>query len=514
MNSGNLLNSLLGATGANAATSKNASPKIRIDTGEQFRNALEQARPEVAAPKPAARKAPPAPAQKAEPRLADVVDSRAKAKADIRPSVERQGEKPATANTSTSKKSDTNSCSKVSGTGKGTESGDAVPQQSDDVDQAAATRIKPVEEVDGMDGEAPVATSSDILLSLETGLSPDLNSASPELVLDDSLEKGVTAEDAPTDPALLPLDASLIYPLIATPPENAPALQVLVGENIQSASDLPATDVDASILVAQSGATVGATSVLNNASSANANNTSLTAAVINQLPADAIATDTGEQVAVSGESTPDADTSAADNPDFLLLSGKAVLGKLMDSNVSGDKAAPIVDTAKPALTSTALAEPLVRLAESQSPAARSFVVQTGVPVTVGQPQWSQAVGEKVLWLAAQNVSSAEIRLDPPDLGQLHVKVSVNQDQASVTFTSPHPMVRDALDQQLNRLREMFSEQGLNLVNVDVSDKSFAQQEQERGQGGNANTSGDVDDDELTPVAMTPITSTRLVDHYA
>ena len=124
------------------------------------------------------------------------------------------------------------------------------------------------------------------------------------------------------------------------------------------------------------------------------------------------------------------------------------------------------------------------------------------------------MGEKVLWLAAQNVSAAEIRLDPPDLGQLHVKVSVNQDQATVTFTSPHPVVREALDQQLNRLRDMFSEQGLNLVNVDVSDRSAPQHGQDQDHGEHAGASGDTDDEELAPVAMTSITSTRLVDHYA
>jgi flagellar hook-length control protein FliK len=119
----------------------------------------------------------------------------------------------------------------------------------------------------------------------------------------------------------------------------------------------------------------------------------------------------------------------------------------------------------------------------------------------------------VLWLAAQNVSAAEIRLDPPELGPMQVRVSVNQEQVNVSFTSPHPAVREVLDQQLNRLREMFSEQGLNLVDVDVSDKSFAQQDQERGESRKNGTSA-AEDEELAPLTSSILVSNRLVDHYA
>jgi flagellar hook-length control protein FliK len=145
---------------------------------------------------------------------------------------------------------------------------------------------------------------------------------------------------------------------------------------------------------------------------------------------------------------------------------------------------------------------------------RNFVVQTSVPTPVGQPQWSQAVGEKVLWLAAQNISSAEINLHPQDLGPVQVKVSVNQDQANVTFTSHHAVVREVLDQNLNRLRDMFSEQGLNLVNVDVSDRSFQRQQNDGKEHQGQGSSGGSETEEETLVAVSTITSQRLVDHYA
>lgn len=202
------------------------------------------------------------------------------------------------------------------------------------------------------------------------------------------------------------------------------------------------------------------------------------------------------------------------NPDLLLLNAKSIFSKLAEANASQlDTSTPAADL-KALTAATPAVESLSRLSEASSPAARSFVVQTGVPVALGQPQWGQAVGERVLWLAAQNVTSAEIRLDPPELGPMQVRVSVNQDQVNVSFTSPHPAVRDVLDQQLNRLREMFAEQGLNLVDVDVSDKSFAQQHQQKDDSNKAGSSSQLEDDEAAALASSIIMSDRLVDHYA
>lgn len=90
---------------------------------------------------------------------------------------------------------------------------------------------------------------------------------------------------------------------------------------------------------------------------------------------------------------------------------------------------------------------------------------------VGSSSWQIAISEKVATMAAQRLTEAEIQLDPPELGQLQVRVTVNQDQAQVSFVSPHAAVREALDQTALRLREMFSGEGLNLVDVDVSDQS-------------------------------------------
>ncbi len=89
------------------------------------------------------------------------------------------------------------------------------------------------------------------------------------------------------------------------------------------------------------------------------------------------------------------------------------------------------------------------------------------------------MSERVMWAANQQVQSATIQLDPPELGSLQVKLHIFQDQVSVTFTSPHANVRDAVEQSMPRLREMMAEQGLNLGESLVNDQSSDQGRQQR-----------------------------------
>ena len=91
-----------------------------------------------------------------------------------------------------------------------------------------------------------------------------------------------------------------------------------------------------------------------------------------------------------------------------------------------------------------------------------------VQVPVGQPGWGEAVSQQVTWFVSQKISAASLRLNPQHLGPMEMAVSMDGDQASISFTSQHSMVRDALESAIPRLREMLSENGLNLADVNVS----------------------------------------------
>lgn len=146
----------------------------------------------------------------------------------------------------------------------------------------------------------------------------------------------------------------------------------------------------------------------------------------------------------------------------------------------------------------------------------------GVPF--GQTGYSEALVEKVMWMSSQNLRSAEIRLDPAELGPLEIHIQSRGQEHQIQFVSLNPSVREALEAQVFRLREMFTEQGLDLQNVSVSDQSAGQQQQQqaaagdndRGDGrqsGNAANPGSETGDSIRgelPLAA----NDRLIDFYA
>jgi flagellar hook-length control protein FliK len=97
------------------------------------------------------------------------------------------------------------------------------------------------------------------------------------------------------------------------------------------------------------------------------------------------------------------------------------------------------------------------------------------------PEWNKEMGERVIWMHKQEIPSAELRLNPKHLGPVTIKIDVTQDQATVAFTAQHAVVKEAIEASLPKLREMFSAQQLNLVDVNVSQNDSGQR-----QAGNSN----------------------------
>lgn len=87
---------------------------------------------------------------------------------------------------------------------------------------------------------------------------------------------------------------------------------------------------------------------------------------------------------------------------------------------------------------------------------------------VGTAAWDQALGQKIVWMAAGSQQSASLTLNPPDLGPLQVVLHVSNDQANATFISAQPEVRQALEAALPKLREMMGDAGIQLGQSTVS----------------------------------------------
>jgi flagellar hook-length control protein FliK len=158
-------------------------------------------------------------------------------------------------------------------------------------------------------------------------------------------------------------------------------------------------------------------------------------------------------------------------------------GALPTSLAEGDSASglALVATKTPAspLEVPARAEGLppsmAATAHAGGPVRPEMPAAAAVAAPVGSAQWGAEFAQKVVWLAREEQSIAQIQVTPPQLGPIEIRLSLNQDQASMTFVSPHAAVREAIEAALPRLREMFAESGLTLGNVDVAAQSFGGQ---------------------------------------
>ncbi|XQW85844.1 flagellar hook-length control protein FliK [Thalassotalea piscium] len=103
-------------------------------------------------------------------------------------------------------------------------------------------------------------------------------------------------------------------------------------------------------------------------------------------------------------------------------------------------------------------------------------------IAIYRKDFSVAVKEKVMVMINQKLQQIEIRLDPPELGSLHVKVNLQHDQAVVSFIVQNQQAKEALDQNMGKLRDMLSQNG-----VDVGDTNVEQQQQQAS-GENGDTS--------------------------
>jgi flagellar hook-length control protein FliK len=136
-------------------------------------------------------------------------------------------------------------------------------------------------------------------------------------------------------------------------------------------------------------------------------------------------------------------------------------------------------------------------------------------VPLHQPGWDRALGDRVQWMASQKLQVAELRLSPPNLGPLEVRVQVDGDRTHIHFLAPQAAVRDAIDAALPRLREMFAEGGLNLGDVTVSHQDARQPGGEGGQGpGPAGVEAAQGEGGESARAERPRQGLGLVDYYA
>lgn len=173
-------------------------------------------------------------------------------------------------------------------------------------------------------------------------------------------------------------------------------------------------------------------------------------------------------------------------------------------------------------TPTATLAPIVTSHASAQPAA-TVATAPVLSQPLGTHEWQQNLSQHITLFAKQGQQTAELRLNPEDLGQVHISLKLDNDQAQLQMVSAHSHVRAALEAALPVLRTSLAENGIQLTQSSVSSESFAGQQQSSSQQQQqASRSGQhggftEESDELlpTPAALQSAASgNRAVDIFA
>ncbi len=157
-----------------------------------------------------------------------------------------------------------------------------------------------------------------------------------------------------------------------------------------------------------------------------------------------------------------------------------------------EEAAP--DDASPPAPTAAESKPAANGAlathdASASPRSGSQVHRESAPAVDGgprvNPEWFLARVSRAFQAAEQNGGSVQLRLSPPELGSLQIRIAVHEGALTASLEAETPAARNLLLDNLPALRERLAQQDIRIERFDVDvrrDPSGGQQDQPSGDG--------------------------------
>ncbi len=130
-----------------------------------------------------------------------------------------------------------------------------------------------------------------------------------------------------------------------------------------------------------------------------------------------------------------------------------------------------------------------------------------------QQTWQTELSQRIFWMTENKTPVATLRLNPPELGLVEVRVSVSQDQAAVSFATSSPEVRSAIEAALPRLQGLFQQNGMDLSHTDVGQhgESRAGVSEHGNRPEPSGSESDLGDHE--PVVESQLETNRLLDVF-
>ena len=74
---------------------------------------------------------------------------------------------------------------------------------------------------------------------------------------------------------------------------------------------------------------------------------------------------------------------------------------------------------------------------------------------------------QVMMMTEKGHAAAELKLDPPELGLIHIRIQMQGEQTQIQFQVQHQQTRDLPEQSMLRLRDLLQQQGFSLTDGHV-----------------------------------------------
>lgn len=110
------------------------------------------------------------------------------------------------------------------------------------------------------------------------------------------------------------------------------------------------------------------------------------------------------------------------------------------------------------------------LLSSANSTVTPYTMDLSTPVDVAQ--WQKSLTQHIMMFNRQGVQTAEIKLHPQELGSLHIKLDMTDDNINLHMMAAHNMVKGLLESAIPFLRTSLQEQGFTLQQTDISDFSM------------------------------------------
>ena len=92
--------------------------------------------------------------------------------------------------------------------------------------------------------------------------------------------------------------------------------------------------------------------------------------------------------------------------------------------------------------------------------------------SIHSQEFPQALADRVTWIVDQNLNGASLQVNPPHLGPIELRVSIERGHADISMSAHNAATVAALQSSAPKLRELLGAQGFGQVTVDVSQRSF------------------------------------------